>query len=640
MRTPASGAGPQGSRPVRSAATRSLRTRTDLKQLKRQAKDLLKGFQAGDDAVVAEVNTHYHDADSAAFALSDAQLVIARAYGLESWPKLVEKLGSPSGEGGPAFPSGRMKVPFHMAGRPWLRESVAVDGDQAWSLFRACADGDEAQVQSLIAGEPDLTHAQVWYNKPVDYAIRENHIGVVGHLLEADAGHGLWSCVYVDHYAIGRREVLYRGYEQMDRLLIDYQLERAPRFSPAFGNLAGHIQARDFSLVTRALRNRELLHASDIAGNGPLHHAVRMNAFDIVEHLVEAGADIDVRNARGATPLDLSLKEAEVTSYLVSHGASWTLGAAARVGHLEKAKALLQQDPGAARRLDSEEASPLMHAVRGDHIHIVQLLLDHGADPNAPERGAPHGAALYTAAVLDRRAILDLLLAKGAHPDATMDSSGPAISWGKPTVKRALSAAGALEFQPWALDASGSREPGWAQGQMKTSLSVDHPVIYDGDEYRSEGGWGSFVHCVCHAGDVDILDLYVAKVGTERLHELTSRHCQSSNPDFIDRLIHHGVHPDNRDWYGRTALHYAAENGDTAAAERWIDNGADVNAVDVRESTTALGYAARKGHAEMVRLLLDKGADPAAPADREWARPAVYAELEGNRDVADLLGTA
>jgi ankyrin repeat protein len=132
----------------------------------------------------------------------------------------------------------------------------------------------------------------------------------------------------------------------------------------------------------------------------------------------------------------------------------------------------------------------------------------------------------------------------------------------------------------------------------------------------------------------------VAKVGTERLHELTSRHCQSSNPDFIDRLIHHGVHPDNRDWYGRTALHYAAENGDTAAAERWIDNGADVNAVDVRESTTALGYAARKGHAEMVRLLLDKGADPAAPADREWARPAVYAELEGNRDVADLLGTA
>ena len=113
----------------------------------------------------------------------------------------------------------------------------------------------------------------------------------------------------------------------------------------------------------------------------------------------------------------------------MSHGARWTLGAAARVGHMEQARLLLKEDPELPRRLDAEENSPLMHAVRGDHMHIVQLLLDHDADPNAPERGAPRGAALYTASVQDRRAILDLLLANGAHPDATMDSSGPAISW-------------------------------------------------------------------------------------------------------------------------------------------------------------------------------------------------------------------
>jgi hypothetical protein len=185
-----------------------------------------------------------------------------------------------------------------------------VNGDQAWSLFCACADGDEAKVRSLIGADADLTHAQVRYSKPVNLAIRQSHVGIVWYLLESDLRGWLSSKIYED---FGRRELQHRGFTEMDRLLIDHQLERAPRFSPDFGNLAGHIQARDFNQVKRALRNREQLHASDLAGNGPLHHAVRVNAFDIVEYLVEAGADINAENARGATPLDLSLKEVEVT---------------------------------------------------------------------------------------------------------------------------------------------------------------------------------------------------------------------------------------------------------------------------------------------------------------------------------------
>ena len=34
------------------------------------------------------MHTHYRDANPATFALHDAQLVVARQYGLESWPKL------------------------------------------------------------------------------------------------------------------------------------------------------------------------------------------------------------------------------------------------------------------------------------------------------------------------------------------------------------------------------------------------------------------------------------------------------------------------------------------------------------------------------------------------------------------------
>jgi hypothetical protein len=65
-----------------------LREQPDLEQLKRQAKELLRVFRSGEADAVAEVRAHFHDADAATFALHDAQLVLARAYGFDSWPKL------------------------------------------------------------------------------------------------------------------------------------------------------------------------------------------------------------------------------------------------------------------------------------------------------------------------------------------------------------------------------------------------------------------------------------------------------------------------------------------------------------------------------------------------------------------------
>src|SRR5579872_578350 len=68
--------------------TRRMREQPDLEQLKRQAKQLLSAFRAGDSAAIESVNAHYDNAQAAAFALHDAQLVIARSYGFDSWPKL------------------------------------------------------------------------------------------------------------------------------------------------------------------------------------------------------------------------------------------------------------------------------------------------------------------------------------------------------------------------------------------------------------------------------------------------------------------------------------------------------------------------------------------------------------------------
>lgn len=83
-------------------ARRQLPANPSLKSLKNQAKQLLHGHRSGaTEACGRIVALHPRMADVAPeavrekpFALADAQLVIAREYGFESWPKMQAELFS------------------------------------------------------------------------------------------------------------------------------------------------------------------------------------------------------------------------------------------------------------------------------------------------------------------------------------------------------------------------------------------------------------------------------------------------------------------------------------------------------------------------------------------------------------------
>jgi hypothetical protein len=64
--------------------------RPHLDQLKQQAKDLLRDLRRGDPPAVAELHDHHPESPSPSDAkLADAQLTLARSYGLASWLRLV-----------------------------------------------------------------------------------------------------------------------------------------------------------------------------------------------------------------------------------------------------------------------------------------------------------------------------------------------------------------------------------------------------------------------------------------------------------------------------------------------------------------------------------------------------------------------
>src|SRR3954469_11018588 len=69
--------------------------RPDLEFEKKQAKALLRGFRSGETSAVARMHAHLPRlVESADAALADAQFVLARERGFDSWAKLKEHIES------------------------------------------------------------------------------------------------------------------------------------------------------------------------------------------------------------------------------------------------------------------------------------------------------------------------------------------------------------------------------------------------------------------------------------------------------------------------------------------------------------------------------------------------------------------
>ena len=80
-------------------STTPLPAKASLSQLRARAKDLRKAVAKGRPDAIDRVRAHHPAYDEASFTLRDAQLTIAREYGLASWPELMEKVATELVEG-------------------------------------------------------------------------------------------------------------------------------------------------------------------------------------------------------------------------------------------------------------------------------------------------------------------------------------------------------------------------------------------------------------------------------------------------------------------------------------------------------------------------------------------------------------
>ncbi|KAK3104194.1 hypothetical protein FSP39_025172 [Pinctada imbricata] len=135
----------------------------------------------------------------------------------------------------------------------------------------------------------------------------------------------------------------------------------------------------------------------------------------------------------------------------------------------------------------------------------------------------------------------------------------------------------------------------------------------------------------------DIEDLINLGADVNRLHgTFLPLHCACmvSDAECIELLLEKGARVNDRDGYGRAAIHYAAER-DPLCLELLLAHGADINAGDGNRDT-ALHWASFKNNIPCVKLLLQHGAIVDVK-DFNNDTPLGWAARKGNLGVIKLL---
>lgn len=304
-------------------------------------------------------------------------------------------------------------------------------------------------------------------------------------------------------------------------------------------------------------------------GQTPLMFAAWENRSEVIKQLTERGAHPELSSyvlalKEGRRPANVNVErrkglvKSEQSSANSAMGGMTALLFAAREGHLESVRALLEAGADIDRVSGGDASSPMVIAIGNGHYTVAKYLLDQGADPNranldgltplyaavdmryAPVSWAPNPKTDQQ--VVDSSELIRSLLEAGASPNARVR--------------------GKLWFSP------SSHDRGWVEHEGATAF------------------WRAAM-----SSDVGAMQLLVAGGADPKL---------KTDGAVTPLMVAAGI-----GWVGNFSQN--APDSFLEAVKYCFELGNDVNAVE-KDGFTALHGAASRGNNEVVQYLVDHGA--------------------------------
>ncbi|XP_040896288.1 CARD- and ANK-domain containing inflammasome adapter protein [Toxotes jaculatrix] len=320
-----------------------------------------------------------------------------------------------------------------------------------------------------------------------------------------------------------------------------------------------------------------------------LFTAVRQNHDGAVTALTDGGANVNMCDRQGYTPLLLS----------------------AELGHAEVFRVLVAKQAKLDATLPNL-SSALHLAVHSGSVPIVQTLLERGLDPNIP--GPKAQTPLHLAAQRKRSDLVGLLLKAGAQVNAVaQDGLTPlhlASQQGHAdTVIQLLRG----KADPGLKDRVGRTALHWAASSQGESSVVDLLLSAKANPTTTDNEKKTALHLAAMEGKLDAVTSLLshkAKGGAKDMDGNTPLHYAAAGGHagvvsaLLKSLNNRGT--EERNAWRKTPLHAAAEKGHDGVAALLLEAGAKINSTD-HSKDTPLHCAARGGHQEVVKRLVNWG---------------------------------
>ena len=346
--------------------------------------------------------------------------------------------------------------------------------------------------------------------------------------------------------------------------------------------------------------------AKDKSGRMPLHWAAWNNENpDIINALIQSGADINAKSKNGGTPLHWAAENNEnpdIIAALIQAGADINAKinnggtplhrAALRNENLDIITALIQA--GANINAKSKSGNTPLHraALRNENLDIITALIQAGSDIHAKNKDG------YTAEDIDRGGIKIAL--KVILKDLK-DLGG--INWQTAVVadvaKADLSARLPITGETVLHSAAQYSTPEVVAALIATRVGS-----------RDKNG-ATALHAAVKSGNVGVFAILIDKINinTQDKNGNTPLHYAviANQQQAVLLLLENGVDAAISNANGATALHAAVKSGNVDALAVLIDK-ININAQD-KNGNTPLHYAVFANQQQAVLLLLENGAD-------------------------------